>query len=157
MENASKALLIAAGVLMGVLILSLTVYVFSSLGSSAEETYNIMRQEKISDFNSFYFTYYNKSTYDKVYLTYYDIWNVVNKAAEDSKTTTPVEVKIRINGQLKTVTKDDIKITSIDDISNQSNQKVMENNYLRMSTYSCLHVKVNDTTGYVYEIAFVKI
>ena len=42
MENASKALLMAAGTLIGMLIISLAVYLFTSFGSRADQ------MEKIS-------------------------------------------------------------------------------------------------------------
>ena len=50
MENASKALLMAAGVLIGILILSLAVFLFANFGSASAE---INRQNEIKRINEF--------------------------------------------------------------------------------------------------------
>ena len=52
MENASRALLIAAGVLVGVLLLSLAVYLFTIFGNFGSEMSIQMNQKNISEFNS---------------------------------------------------------------------------------------------------------
>lgn len=80
MENASKALLMAAGVLMGVLILSLAVYLFANFRATADEATKLMYEEELAQFNNFYLSYDGKTD-----LTYYDVWNVVNKAKENNK------------------------------------------------------------------------
>ena len=54
MENASKALLMAAGVLMGVLILSLAVYLFANFRATADEATKLMYEEELAQFNNFY-------------------------------------------------------------------------------------------------------
>ena len=52
MENASKALIMAAGVLLGVMIISFAVYLFSTFGSYSNDVYlianllNTMEQSK---------------------------------------------------------------------------------------------------------------
>ena len=51
MENASKALLMAAGVLIGVLILSLIVTLFASAGSLSNEYEKTKKAEAIQQFN----------------------------------------------------------------------------------------------------------
>ena len=52
MENASKALLMAAGVLIGILILSLGVYLFVSFSQHASQTYDQIKEDQINQFNS---------------------------------------------------------------------------------------------------------
>ena len=51
MENASKALLMAAGVLIGVLILSLAVYLFANFGTASAEIHKQKDMNEINKFN----------------------------------------------------------------------------------------------------------
>lgn len=57
MENASKALLIAAGVLIGIIILSILAYEFTYLSNVSENIKNSMKQDEILAFNSQFETY----------------------------------------------------------------------------------------------------
>ena len=52
MENASKALLMIAGVLLGVLILTIMVYVFNHFGNYNQEVMEEMREKDIQAFNN---------------------------------------------------------------------------------------------------------
>ena len=79
MENASKALLMAAGILTGVLFLSLIVFLFSTYRETADNVYHQMRDEEVAQFNSFFVAYEGNE-----HLTYYDVWNIINKAREQS-------------------------------------------------------------------------
>lgn len=79
MENASKALVIAAGVLIGVLIISLAVYLFVDFGSTSAEINAKNAEKQINQFNSKFTSYSDKE------LTIYDIITVVNYAKENNK------------------------------------------------------------------------
>lgn len=57
MENATKALLIAAGVLIGIIILSILAYEFAYFSNVSENIKNSMKQEDIFAFNSQFETY----------------------------------------------------------------------------------------------------
>ena len=52
MENASKALLMAGGVLLGILILSLGVYLFTSFGGTSSRIHDNIEENQIAQFNS---------------------------------------------------------------------------------------------------------
>lgn len=52
MENASKALMIAAEVLLGVLIISGAVYLFTQSGGFASNYYDSIQQQEIQSFNA---------------------------------------------------------------------------------------------------------
>ena len=52
MENASKALIMAASVLIAIMVLSLGVYLFSIFGGTSQEITNIITESQISEFNS---------------------------------------------------------------------------------------------------------
>ncbi len=60
MENASKALIMAAGVLIGILILSLAAYLIASFGSTSAEIHRQKQADQTNEFNT-QFTKYQGS------------------------------------------------------------------------------------------------
>lgn len=80
MENASKALLMAAGFLMGLLILSLMVYLFVSFGSNAEEMRGQIEKDRLAQFNSQFTSYQGKEG-----ITIYDVITIAGFATENNK------------------------------------------------------------------------
>lgn len=80
MENASQALLIAAGVLIGVMILSLGIYLFNVLGRYAANTQNEIDKIEIAQFNDQFLKYSGLTE-----LTMQDIITVKNYALESNK------------------------------------------------------------------------
>lgn len=78
MENASKALLMAAGVLIGVLILSLAIYLFSNFGSTSAEVH---RQKEIQDINEFNTQF---TSYEGKECTIHDIITVTDLAVNNN-------------------------------------------------------------------------
>lgn len=80
MENASKALLMAAGVLMGVLVLSLIVYIYATFSDTTQKNMEQMKLNELNAFNSKYLAYDGKSD-----LTYYDVVSIVTMALNDNK------------------------------------------------------------------------
>lgn len=79
MENASKALIMAAGVLIGILIISLAVYLFVDFGSTSAEINAQNAEKQINQFNSKFTSYADKE------LTIYDVITVVNYAKENNE------------------------------------------------------------------------
>ena len=63
MENATKALEMAAGVLLGVIILAVIVYFFGSISLWPQEQDDIQTAEQLSDFNLEYEVYDKKAMY----------------------------------------------------------------------------------------------
>lgn len=78
MENASKALLMAASVLIGILIISLAIYLFVSFGSTSAEVHKQNEVQQIAQFNS-RFTSYEQKT-----CTIYDVVTLANLATENN-------------------------------------------------------------------------
>ena len=78
MENASKALLMAAGVLIGMLVISLAVYLFISFGSTSAEIHKQNEEQQIAQFNSQFVSYEEKR------CTIYDVVTVANLATENN-------------------------------------------------------------------------
>lgn len=79
MENATKALLMGAGVLIGVMILSLAAYLFASFGGTAQRMQDQIDQGQLDLFNNQFISYQAKD------CTVYDILSVVNRANEFNK------------------------------------------------------------------------
>ena len=74
MENASKALIMAGGVLIGILIISLAVYLFVDFGSTSAQINDQNAQKQITEFNSKFTAYegYKDTTiYDIISLAGY--------------------------------------------------------------------------------------
>lgn len=80
MENASKALVMAGGVLIGILLLSLAVYLFVDFGTTAAQINDKNAQQQIVEFNSKFTSYENKEN-----LTIYDVLTVAGYASENNK------------------------------------------------------------------------
>ena len=79
MENASKALIMAGGVLISLLVISLGVYLFIDFGNSAKETHKIVKEKQIEQFNSQYTSYAGRED-----LTIHDVITVANMATQNN-------------------------------------------------------------------------
>lgn len=79
MENASKALIMAAGVLIGVLILSLAVYLFTTFGATSAELHRQNDANRINEFNTQFTSYETKDN-----NTIYDVISAANLATENN-------------------------------------------------------------------------
>ena len=91
MENASKALLIAAGTLIGIIILSM-IAVFSNIfGNYAREYIGQMQDEKILAFNAQFSQYENRE------VTAQDVLSIINLVEEWNDNS---EEKITITGNI---------------------------------------------------------
>ena len=75
MENASKALLMAAGVLIGILILSLAVFLFANFGAASAEAHKQNEENQIEQFNVQFTAYQGRTD-----ITIHDIVTVANLA-----------------------------------------------------------------------------
>lgn len=79
MENASKALLMAAGVLIGILVLSLAVYLFITFGASSREINARIEDAQLTKFNAQFNVYADRDD-----ITIYDIISLMNLAKENN-------------------------------------------------------------------------
>ena len=80
MENASKALIMAAEVIIGVLVLSLMSYLFVTFSSNSSEIIKQMDENKLTEFNNQYDKYKGKSD-----VTIYDIVSLASLARENNE------------------------------------------------------------------------
>lgn len=80
MENASKALLMAAGVLIGVLILSLAVFLFMDFGATSKGIYSEVQSNQLTQYNAQYTVYSGRTD-----ITVYEIVSVINLAKQNNQ------------------------------------------------------------------------
>lgn len=166
MENASKALLMAASVLIGILILSLAVYLFVSFGITSAEMHQQVETQQIAQFNSQFTSYEVKE------CTIYDVVTVANLATENNRY---YELSHRLENNYYIAVK--IESTRIEkgygnsteeirayynQLIEQDYQKMQEKEdengtkYLDLKQYKC-KVDINPTTKRVNSITFSEI
>jgi hypothetical protein len=80
MENASNALIIAGGILIGILIISLAVYLFMDFGSTSAEINKQSEEQQLVQFNTKFTSYENMEG-----LTIYNVITVAGYAQENNK------------------------------------------------------------------------
>ncbi len=139
MENASRALIMAASVLLGIMIISVGVALFQSFGGFSRNIANEIERNKISEFNSQFLKYYNEN----IELTAHDVVTLANLA---HKTNIEQEVNENNISYIK------IKLTN----SKQSLEKLTEEQLNKLlQEQSDELVKINDeiVSRYYYKIS----
>lgn len=99
MENASKALIMAGSILIGVIIMSIGVYVFSVYGGTSEQIQKQLNEKAIAEFNA-HFTKYDGMKE----CTLHDIISLANfakKYNEDLEVQNNISSDYHIKVQLK--------------------------------------------------------
>ena len=152
MENASNALIMAAGVLIGILILSLAVYLFADFGRTAADINSQNEQQELIKFNTRFSAYEGREG-----LTIYDVITVASYANENNLyyNDSLDEHKVIIClDSISNEIQDDIETKKINLIETDKN--FINSNNLSLPTYSFKIVKYRDN-GRVSTILFKKI
>ena len=179
MENASKALLMAAGVLIGIMVLSLAVYLFVTFGSTSAQMHQQKEQDQLNQFNSQFTSYEGKED-----ITIYDIVTVANLATEnnkyyefDTKTSLPRNNKVSENyiwvvvssrkystGKILTFGKDKDSASINQEYNNVINGDLRQIGYnystfgedaYYLYKYKC-ETDISSITGRVYKVIFTQ-
>lgn len=114
MENASKALIMAGGILIALMVASLMVYLFTTYGSQAKDMYDrIYERQQIEALNEY--TKYEGSKDN----TIYDVVTVINKAQDNNESLNLVSgqqgyINVKFTGS---------RLSSISGLSNTSLEK----------------------------------
>lgn len=146
MENAVKALLIAAGVLIGIMIISLGVSLYTSLSDYVEITQNDIAIKEIQKFNEQFIRYinYNDDTKKTQFtLTIQDIVTAANTAYENNLNT-DYYVTINVSG----------KFSNLENNINLKSAEILSAGLGKQYKCSSIDVKISPTTGRVYEVNF---
>lgn len=102
MENASKALLMAAGVLISLLIVSSFIFMYNHLKSLPKTQEKLLEEEQLIEFNKQYESYNRKN------LKGTDVISVINKAI-DSNAKYGEQYYVNVTFKLKNEVKDEVR------------------------------------------------
>lgn len=161
MENASKALLMAAGVLIGILILSLAVYLFISFGGTSADIHDKVQKDQLAKFNTQFTNYETKDS-----VTIYDIISVANLATENNKENQLQKKSAPTTGNDNYIT---VKLkgrcieggenTDVKQLEKEYNQRIVEDintqNNGELKKYKA-KTYISKETGRVYLIDFIE-
>ena len=138
MENASKALIMAGGDLIAILLATLFVYLFRQMASSTSNVYSLIEKHEIDEFNQKFLNYEGRE--DLVYQDVATLINLAENAEKNSKFKIKVEIKL---GN-----------TTISDTSRQWLEKNISksNNKNEIKVYKCEKVQINPDTLLVDEV-----
>lgn len=169
MENASKALLMAAGVLIGILILSLAVFLFANFGSASAEINRQNEIKRINEFNAQFTVFEGKE------CTIHDIISVANLAINNnsnyfltSKGSNNYYISVNIKTEQQNlqeslkgndgkINNEEVNKLIIKDTNNLVNYTDSDGNtQISLPRYTC-KVEVNGNTQRVQTVNFTKI
>ena len=145
MENASKALIMAAGVLVAIMVISIGTYIFSTFSEFAKNREEEIFSHQRTEFNSQF------TQYEAISCTIYDIISLANYAKNYNEKLDPADVgnlgiSVMIEGnhieQLDTNAKN--QLITADIVSNP------------IPTYRVENITYNSVTGLVESIRFKK-
>ena len=132
MENVTKALLIATGALLFILLFSLISYLFTQMGGDVSDIYADLTESDVTEYNQVLLNYDGRDD-----LTIQDVVSIINYAIDNNEVhgyvvDTEITLKIDINGTNVTET--------IDSSDNET----------YIDTISLLEEKLQSNTQYVY-------
>lgn len=158
MENAAKALTMAAGVLIGVIIITIAVYLFTTLGNTSSEVYSKVEQEKIDKFNNQFLKYGGLAN-----CTAHDIVSIANLAKNNNEYYELTEgsgynyyVNVNVIGQKNNLERESEEYYT-NFIENNSTIRIAEEGQkeeTKIKCFKCTNIKISDITSRVYEIDF---
>lgn len=163
MENASKALIMAASVLLGVMIISIGVTLFKTFSDFGNATYQKVEDAKIDEWNSNYLKYYGTITTEEnknptpIQVTAHDIVSVSNHAKQNN-INYEIENLNKYDDNSFYVQVDVDKETNFENKTEQEKNEFLKNNSLtaenKVKYYICKDVKISSVTKRVMYIKF---
>lgn len=149
MENASKALIMAGSVLIGILIMSLAVYLFVDFGTTSAQINEQNAQTQITQFNSKFTSYQNRND-----ITIYDIITLAAYAKENNKyydNDNAYKIVVKIGNNEIQNNRDDQNYILI-----KNDQGSINAGNSDLPIYECESISYNNINGRVNEIKFKK-
>lgn len=172
MENASKALLMAATILIAVMLISLGTYLFATFGNYSKNINDNINQKEKQEFNA-QFTKYETSTTGE-FCTVYDIVTIINLARNSNNQYEEYQNVVKRSVELMKDSNiyiyvdirndNDINISELSTeqelnaaISkrNKTEYKEDDNKIVYKDLYTCT-VAISNQTGLVKSITFTK-
>lgn len=166
MENASRALIMAAGVLVGVLLLSLAVYLFTIFGNFGSEMTTQMNEKNLSEFNAQftrYESYQDENGKWQNTCRAQDVVTIANLAKENNNkyeytvsdaNTGYYYVKVIVKTGHKT--RENFEIASLDDYTSflkDYSGNVQDGAY-NVTHFKCINIKLNQNSQRVCSVTF---
>lgn len=144
MENAAKALLMAGGILIGVLLITLAVAIFSGVGTFSDEVNTNIQNKVIYEFNA-QFEIYNK----RKDLTAQDIVTIINLANDYNKKVEDENLSIKVYDDFNRIDKSTTK---------ELYEFIKENSIDNRNTkFECLRIEYDTNTKRVNKIYIKKL
>lgn len=174
-ENASRALLMAAGVLVGVLLLSLAVYLFTIFGNFGSEMTTQMNEKNLSEFNAQftkYESYQDENGKWQNTCRAQDVVTIANLAKENNNkyeytvsdaNTGYYYVKVIVKN-VSSNYKDNFEIASLNDyttfLANYSGESIyseeQQKDIFNVIYFKCTDIKINENSKRVCSITFTR-
>ena len=137
MENATKALLMSAGILIGILIISLAVYLFRNIESINEKYEETEKTKELAIYNNKFERYESRSD-----LTIHDLVTIFNFTDEYEKKYNKI-ITVKLDGTTFNIT----------DVNGRIKKDIEENETTERITYTCTSIEYEN--GKVKTIKFV--
>lgn len=148
MENASKALIIAAEVLIGMIVISIGVYLFKYFSNYSEENYKIIETTQITEFNNKFLKFYGETTVNGVKkpieCTIHDIVSLANLAQRTNIENDLIEEHKQGNNQFQKKEDVDIDNSLYIQINLYNKTNKIDNLELKSNEYLITLIKEND-------------
>lgn len=152
MENASKALIMAGGILIGLLIISLAVYLFVDFGKTAADINDQNADQQIVEFNSRFTQYESyKDDAGNWKTTIYDIISLAGYAKENNeyyKESSDEQISVNIVGNHP-----NNNIQQLSDYNSFMSQYMYDGSGTTLKKFRCVSILYN-TRGKVKSINF---
>ena len=157
MENASKALLMAAEILIGVLVLTLGMYLYISFSATSNEIEKDDARKQIDMYNAQYTSIANKEN-----ITIYDIITLVNLAKENNGSDDNIQYQegdtnyISITLKTQDRTYANLETSKEEDINNliKKDQEKINKDNSSLPVYKCTKISINEITLKVDKLEF---
>ena len=149
MENASKALLMAAGILIAIILISLLVAMYKGVSLFQRQQVSQEDAARIEEFNSFYTKYSGRYVYGTEVIT------VINQTVNNNY---EINVEVKINSYSYDSTTTNLIKTKDSNIIDDSNREIalnyLNSSNLRNRDFKCTGITYDTTTGKVNSIKF---
>lgn len=173
MENASKALLVGAGILLAILIISLATRLFRSASGVAKTYDQTMQSTEITKFNTNFTKYLDAGVKDasgntkRESANIYDVISLANFAKDYnnnfSDETIDNDSKVLVHIDIKNVNESDPKITDVQNFSKKAQDYLISKCYYQSNTSpnakSIITFKIkieeNNETGRIIHASFI--
>lgn len=153
MENASKSLIIAASLVLGIIIISFLIFTFGSFKTFNKNQEEQLEENKNTSFNSNFFKYYENGT-SNIELSSQDIISIANFVKENNlRYNLEKEENNSFYVKIDVYTKEN-KITNFENQTEEYYIEFIKNN---KKVFKCSQITINDITKRVEYVRYEEI